>query len=155
MPFRFAREEDVPELLEVYKKFYSEAVYKDYLTFDPERAAATIRHGIATDQRPHILAVVDEEIVGFISYVFDHSFSIEPCAVLMELYVLPEHRRGALGRGLVGLAILEAEQRGAGCFHAPIASGMSAARTLCNLLVKASFEPMGFVMRRRIGRETP
>ena len=145
---RSASVDDVPELLLIYEQFYDEAVYKDYLVWDGAKARDTILRGIASGARPHILAVIDDNIVGFIAYVFDHSFSTKPCQVLMELYVVPEHRMSAIGRALVGHAILDGQQEGAGAFHAPLASGMGATRSLINLLVKAGFEPMGVILRR-------
>ena len=140
----------MPELMELYDSFYAEAVYKEMLEFDPERATRTILHGIVTDQRPHILAFVDQKPVGFISWVLDHTFSVKPCQVMMELYVLPEHRRSAIGRQLVGLSVLEGRHAGAGAYHAPVASGMTEARTLFNLFSKAGFRQHGFMMRRKL-----
>jgi GNAT superfamily N-acetyltransferase len=146
--FRFANVNDVPELIGLYIRFYEEAVYKDFLEFDPSRARETILHGIFTDERPHILAIINEEIVGFLAYILDHSFSIRPCQVLMEFYVAPEHRRSAIGRALVAMAVQEGQRANAGAFHAPVASGMRAARSLFNLFDKAGFHQLGFIMRR-------
>lgn len=146
--FRVATPDDVPELINVYQRFYAEAVYKDFLEFDPARARETILNGITFDTRPHILATIDDVVVGFIAFVIDHSFSVKPCAVLMELYVIPEFRRGAIGRALVGLTIIEARRKGAGAFHAPVASGMVEARSLFNLFDKAGFKQFGYMMRR-------
>jgi L-amino acid N-acyltransferase YncA len=146
--FRVATPDDVPELIEVYERFYAEAVYKDFLEFDPVRARETILNGITYDTRPHILATIDDMIVGFIAFIIDHSFSVKPCAVLMELYVIPEFRRGAIGRALVALTMMEAKRKGAGAFHAPVASGMAEARSLFNLFDKAGFTQFGYMMRR-------
>ena len=146
--FRLATPDDVPELIEVYQRFYAEAVYKDFLEFDPAQARETILNGITYDGRPHILATIDDVIVGFIATVIDHSFSVKPCAVLMELYVVPEFRHGAIGRYLVGLAIMTAKDRGAGAFHAPVASGMTEARSFFNLFDKAGFKQFGYMCRR-------
>jgi L-amino acid N-acyltransferase YncA len=146
--FRLATPDDVPELIQVYRRFYSEAVYKDFLEFDPARAHETIFNGIARNTRPHIVATVDGAIVGFIAFIIDHSFSVKPCAVMMELYVLPDWRRGAIGRYLVGLATMTARDMGAGAFHAPVASGMVETRSLFNLFDKAGFTQFGYMMRR-------
>jgi GNAT superfamily N-acetyltransferase len=146
--FRLATPDDVPELIPVYQRFYAEAVYKDFLEFDPVRARETILNGITYDVRPHVLALIDDTIVGFIALIIDHSFSVKPCAVMMELYVVPEWRRGAIGRYLVGFAVMLAKDRGAGAFHAPVASGMTEARSLFNLFDKAGFKQFGFMLRR-------
>jgi len=148
--FRFATAADVPALLELYGLFYKEAAYKDMLDYDEQRVAATILDGILNDVRPHIVAELDESLVGFISYWLDHTFSKQPCLVLMELYVHPDFRRGAIGRALVGLAIQEGINAKAGAFHAPISSGMGEARSLFNLFLKAGFEPFGVIMRRKL-----
>lgn len=148
--FRSAERADIGELVELYRQFYEEAVYKDFLTFDPQRVRATVLGGIATNELPHIVAIVGDKIVGFISWVVDHSFSVEPCQVLRELYVLPAYRRGALGRALVGLFILEGRATGCAAIHAPVASGMTEARTLFNLFGKAGFTQFGYMMRRKL-----
>jgi len=148
--FRFADANDVPELLLRYEMFYEEAVYKDFLDWDRHRARETILNGIVTDDRPHIVAQIEDSIVGFISYVLDHSFSTRPCQVLMEFYVVPEYRRSAIGRALLAMAIQEGKAADAGAFHAPIASGMRAARSLFNMFDKAGFRQFGFMMRREL-----
>jgi GNAT superfamily N-acetyltransferase len=147
--FRFADVNDIPELMGLYERFYEEAVYKDFLKFDLERARNTILHGITMSERPHILALDhDDVIVGFLAYILDHSFSVRPCQVLMEFYVVPEYRRGAIGRALLTFAVEEGRRANAGAFHAPVASGMNAARSMFNMFEKAGFSPLGFVMRK-------
>ena len=66
----------------------------------------------------------------------------------MEFYVAPEHRRSAIGRALLGMAIQEGKNANAGAFHAPVASGMRAARSLFNMFDKAGFSQFGYMMRR-------
>lgn len=146
--FRYADANDIPELLALYIQFYDEASYKDYLEFDPARARETILTGVVSNDRPHILAEVDETIVGFLAFVFDHTFSVKPCQVLMEFYVVPDFRASAIGRALLGIAVLEGQIRGAGAFHAPVASGMATSRSMANMFAKAGFEQLGYVMRR-------
>lgn len=148
--FRFADVNDVPEMMRLYERFYVEAVYKDFLEWDSERARETVLHGVFTDTRPHIVAIVDETLVGFLAYIFDHSFSVRPCQVLMEFYVVPEYRRSAIGRALLAMAIQEGRHANAGAFHAPVASGMRAARSLFNLFNKAGFEQFGFMCRKAL-----
>ncbi|HEY1432897.1 MAG TPA: GNAT family N-acetyltransferase [Stellaceae bacterium] len=146
--FRFADADDVPDVLALYIRFYDEAVYKDFLEFDPARARDTILNGIVADTRPHIIAEVDQEIVGFLAYILDHTFSVRPCQVLMEFYVAPEFRRSAIGRALLAMAIQEGKAADAGAFHAPVASGMREARSLFNMFDKAGFKQFGFMTRR-------
>ena len=148
--FRFADASDVPELLLRYEMFYEEAVYKDFLEWDRARSRETILNGIVADTRPHILAQVEDSIVGFLAYILDHTFSVRPCMVLMEFYVVPEHRRSAIGRALLAMAIQEGKAANAGAFHAPVASGMRAARSLFNMFDKAGFEQFGFMVRKAL-----
>ena len=148
--FRFAEVDDIPELMALYERFYEEAVYKDFLEWDAEKARETILNGVFTDTRPHILAVVDQALVGFLAYILDDTFSRRPCQVLMEFYVVPEHRRSAIGRALLAMAIQEGQRAGAGAFHAPVASGMAAARSLFNMFDKAGFSQFGFMCRRKL-----
>jgi GNAT superfamily N-acetyltransferase len=146
--FRFADVNDVPDLMRLYERFYAEAVYKDFLEWDCERARNTILTGILADTRPHIIAIVDDEIVGFLAFILDHTFSVKPCQVLMEFYVAPECRRSAIGRALLAMAVQEGKRAGAGAFHAPVASGMKEARSLFNMFDKAGFKQFGFMCRR-------
>lgn len=146
--FRSADVNDVPNVMRLYERFYEEAVYKDLLEWDAAKARATILEGVFTDTRPHLVAIVDQEIVGFLAYILDDTFSVKPCQVLMEFYVAPEHRRSAIGRALLAMAIQEGRHAGAGAFHAPVASGMREARSLFNMFTKAGFEQFGFMMRR-------
>lgn len=148
--FRFADVDDLPDVMRLYERFYEEAVYKDLLEWDAERARNTVLRGIVADERPHILAIVDEEPVGFLAYILDHTFSVRPCQVLMEFYVVPEHRRSAIGRALLAMAIQEGKAANAGAFHAPVASGMKAARSLFNMFDKAGFSQFGFMCRRAL-----
>lgn len=146
--FRFADVNDVADVVGLYERFYEEAVYKEFLEWDRARARGTILAGIVTDTRPHILALIDDEIVGFLAYILDHTFSVKSCQVLMEFYVVPEFRRGAIGRALLAMAVQEGKRAGAGAFHAPVASGMGAAASMGNMFLKAGFHQLGFVMRR-------
>ena len=148
--FRFADVDDVPEVMRLYERFYEEAVYKDLLEWDAARARQTVLHGIVSNDRPHIVALVDDEIVGFLAYILDHTFSRRPCQVLMEFYVAPEHRRSAIGRALLTMAVQEGKAADAGAFHAPVASGMREARSLFNMFDKAGFQQFGYMLRRAL-----
>ena len=146
--FRYGASEDVTELLALYERFFSEAAYKDFIVFDPDRARRTIDGGILTQCRPHLVALIEGRIVGFIAWQLDHTFSVKPVQVLFEAYVEPEHRISAIGRYLVQLAIKEGKYKGACAVHAPVASGMPAARSLKNCLTKCGFEELGYIMRK-------
>jgi GNAT superfamily N-acetyltransferase len=146
--FRFADVGDAPVLAAMLERYHAETVLKDFLEFELDRAHATISEGIANEKRPYILAVVDGGIVGFLSFVLDYTYYARPCLVMIELYVLPEFRRSAIGRALVAIAILEGKRLGAAAFHAALASGLDETRSLLNLFSKAGFEHLGAIMRR-------
>lgn len=146
--FRLATSDDAPELTAMYASFFGEAVYKDYVEFDPVRAEDYLRRVIGAGLLPHITARIDGALVGSVSYSLDHNFSRHPIAVLGELFVVPRHRRSPLGRMLVSHAVELAKGDGATVFHAPVASGMREAKSLFNLLTKGGFEQMGYIMRR-------
>jgi ribosomal protein S18 acetylase RimI-like enzyme len=146
--FRLANTDDVPALVALYTRFFAEAVYKDLIEFDAETAENHLRLAIGGGFKPHILAVADSGIVGFICYTLDDSFSLKPVAVMSEFYVIPERRKSALGRALLALAVHLATGDGACAFHAPIASGLSETRTMRNMLAKGGFAEFGYIMRR-------
>jgi GNAT superfamily N-acetyltransferase len=70
--------------------------------------------------------------------------------VLGTLYVVPGHRRSAVGRVLVAVATEMAEGDGACAFHAPLASGMEEMKSLINLFAKAGFVPIGTILGRSL-----
>ena len=119
--FRYARlPEDLKPLMALYRRFYAEAIYKDYIEWDDVRATTTIELRIKHHIRPHVLAIVDEKLVGFICWELDHSFSKKPVAMLFEFYVEPRYRRSAIGRFLLRAALWVAKDEGACAFHAPV-----------------------------------
>jgi GNAT superfamily N-acetyltransferase len=143
--------DDLAPLMDLYRRFYAEAVYKDFIEWDDARATSTVEARVKHHVRPHILAIVDGEMVGFICWELDHSFSVKPVAVLFEFYVQPEHRRSAIGRFLMRIALWVAKDDGACAFHAPIASGMrETAGTMRNMLVKEGLEDLGYIMRKKL-----
>lgn len=148
--FTLATEDDVAELAAVVQRFYEESAYKTYAEFDLTKAEdygyAMIERGIV----PHIIARIDNQIVGFISYSLDQSGWVRPIAILQMIYVMPEHRKSALGRALLMLAVDMAAGDGACAFHAPVASGTGSVGTLKNLFSKHGFETCGYMMRRSL-----
>lgn len=145
--FRYAQTEDVDALVALIERFFEEAVYKDFITLDPVRARKTTAFGIENSTRPHLVAVIDGEIVGFISWELDWSFSVRPVSVLFEVYVIPERRRSAIGRYLIGLWIWASKDSGACALHAPVASGLKETASMKNLFGKLGFTELGFIMR--------
>lgn len=133
----------------LYRRFYEEAVYKDFIEWDDERATNTIEDRVTRHLRPHIVAEVEGQMVGFIAWELDHSFSKKPVAILYEFYVTPEHRKSAIGRFLWRLASWVMKDSGACAVHVPVASGMKeAATTMKNMLVREGLEEFGYILRK-------
>lgn len=141
---------DVDELCALFETFFAEADYKRRgIVYSREKATEWLQRAIHFGLTPHLVARLHGKIIGAISYDLDGSFCERPVAVLHIVYVLPEHRRSAIGRMLVGLACDTAKHADNACaFHAPVASGMEEVQSLQNLFTKAGFEPIGFIMGR-------
>lgn len=150
--FNLAGKDDVPELAVLFGEFFKEADYKSRgIVYAPEKAKAWLERVIVYGSCPHIIARThgyDGEIIGVTSYSLDDSFCAAPVAVLGTLYVVPGHRRSAVGRILVAVATEAAAGDGACAFHAPLASGMTETKSLKNLFTKAGFDEVGTIMGR-------
>ena len=151
LKFRLGRPDDVRPLLDKYGlHFFEEAGFGAFTAFDIERATTGMQRQIKSGETPFILAEVDGEVVGMISYCLSHIFTREPIAVLWMFYVMPPYRHGPIGRMLLWFAADIAKNDGACAFFATIAPTSPAARSLCNLFRRAGFEPMGGAFSRRL-----
>jgi len=147
-----ARLSDVGELNDLFEQFFAESGYGDRgIVYSRARAGEWLARVIEFGLTPHIVARLNDKIIGVISYDLDHSFCKDPIAVLHTIYVVPLHRRTAIGRMLVGLATITAKTTDGACaFHAPVASGMDETTSLQNLFARGGFEPIGFIMGRAL-----
>lgn len=151
LKFRLGRPEDVRPLLDKYgAEFFHEAGFAEFSPFDIERATEVMAAQIACSDTPFILATLDDAVVGMISYTLSHVFTARPIAILWMFYVMPPHRRSAVGRMLLWFALDLARQDGACAFFATIAPTSVAGRSLCNLFRRAGFKPMGGAFSRRL-----
>lgn len=151
--FTLAEPTDVAELTSLFGRFFEEAGYKSRgIVFSPEKAKLWLARVIAYGAYPHIIARAhdDGSIIGVTSYSLDESFCFAPVAVLGTLYVVPGHRRSAVGRILVAVATEAAKGDGACAFHAPLASGMAEMKSLTNLFLKAGFDEIGTILGRSL-----
>jgi GNAT superfamily N-acetyltransferase len=150
--FALAAPADAGELASLFEAFFAEADYKSRgIVYSRERAKAWLERVIKSGSCPHIIARThgyDGKIIGVTSYSLDESFCERPVAVLGTLYVVPEHRRSAVGRILVAVSTEAAIGDGACAFHAPIASGMAEMKTLKNLFTRAGFVEIGTILGR-------
>jgi hypothetical protein len=142
---------DAPELASLFQRFFDEAGYKTRgVVYHSGKAEAWLDSVIDNGSYPHIVARRDSVIIGAISYGLDDTFCEQPIAVMNTLYVEPYYRKSTVGGLLLGLACECAKGDGAVAFHAPVASQMTEAASLQNLLVKAGFDPVGFIMGRKL-----
>jgi len=144
LKLRVGRVTDVRPLLDKYgAHYFHEAGFDRFSSFDTERAAREMTKQIRCGDTPFILAELDNEIVGMVSWTVSHVFTAKPIALLWMIYVMPPHRKSAIGRLLVMFATDIAKQEGACAFFAVIPPISLAARSLCNLFRRCGFAPMG------------
>lgn len=150
--FTLATPDDVEELARLFQQFFGEADYKSRgIVFSPRKAKNWLTRVIKFGACPHIIARThgyEGEIIGVTSYSLDESFCEQPVAVLGTLYVVPNHRKSAVGRILVAVAVDAAAGDGACAFHAPLASGMMETKTLVNLFSRVGFTEIGTILGR-------
>lgn len=143
--------EDAGDIARMAESFYRTTTYVDRgLVPDVVRYQKWVEHVIHDGSNPHILAKVDGRLVAFLSFGYDDTFSVEPCAVMNVIYVEPDYRRSALARVLLALAQDLAKSEGAVAFHVPVATVTPETRGLFNTLRKVGFEPVGYIMGRRL-----
>lgn len=150
--FAVASPADADELAILYQRFFDEARYQDRgIVYAPEKVYDKLKNAILLQRYPHVIARTrgyDGQIVGFISYSLDDAFCAAPVAVMDNFYVVPEHRRSAIGRVMVAIVTDMAIGDGACAFHAPVASGTGAAKSLLNLFRHAGFSEIGMIVGR-------
>jgi GNAT superfamily N-acetyltransferase len=135
---------DVRPLLDKYgEQYFHEAGFDRFSPFDIERAAREMAKQIRSGDTPFLLAELDGEVVGMVSWSLSHVFTEKPIALLWMIYVMPPNRRSAIGRLLVSFAADIAKQEGACAFFASIPPTSPAAKSLCNLFCRCGFAPMG------------
>jgi GNAT superfamily N-acetyltransferase len=138
---------DTDELDELFQRFFAEAGYASRgIVYSSDKARAWIHEAISFCHCPHIIARIDNKIVGVLSYSLDDTFCEKPIAVMHVFYVVPEHRKSALGRMLLQFALDLATTVDEACaFHAPVASEVGDVASLVNLFQKAGFTAVGFI----------
>jgi L-amino acid N-acyltransferase YncA len=151
--FALASPSDADEIVDLFHKYFDdEAGYKKRgVVFAPERAKPRLEKAIGTGIYPHVIARTPGyhgKIVGVLSYSLDNAFCVDPIAVMDMLYVVPEHRRSALGKVLLEIAVDMAKGDGAVAFHGPIASEIVHVQSVINLFKHAGFTEIGVIMAK-------
>jgi ribosomal protein S18 acetylase RimI-like enzyme len=151
LSFRLGKPDDVRPLLDKYaQSLFDEAGFGAFAELDIERAEREMTREVVRGIAPCILAAIDGETVGWISYSLIHVFTVRPIAHAWMIYVTPEHRRGvgrAIARMLVMLAAQLAIGDGACAFFAEIPLR---SMRLGNLFRHCGFEPTGGAFFRRL-----
>jgi GNAT superfamily N-acetyltransferase len=145
---RLATVDDVDDLVLLFATFFRQSHYQPHLEFDPATCAKYLRKVITTGFSPHIVAIINGQLAGVISYHLDDSFSKHPLVVMDEVYALDEYRGTGIGRALVAACMDLARNDGATCMHIPLTSGHKAMPSLINLFKKFGAEEIGIVMRK-------
>lgn len=150
--FAVASVADADELAILYQRFFDEAHYKDRgIVYAPDKVRAMLGDKYLLAAYPHVIARTrgyEGKIVGFVSYSLDKAFCVDPVAVMDNFYVLPEHRRSAIGRIMVALVTEMAIGDGACAFHAPVAAETASSKSMLNLFRHAGFQEIGMIMGR-------
>jgi hypothetical protein len=147
--FTLAKVTDAFELSALFGEFFAESDYsKNNIRYSQQNAMAWLLKVLGNGSFPHIIARVDNKIVGVISWSMDQSFCEEPVAVLHTIYVKKPYRKSIMGRMLVSLALDLAQYEGACSFSAPIASGMKEMKSLANMFTKAGFKQSGVILTK-------
>ena len=142
--FRLGKDADVEPLLTAWgEDHFTEGGFDRFSTFDLPRSIREMRRLLAQGDTPFLIAEIEREFVGWISWTTMHVFTVAPIAVLWSIYVRPEYRHGAVGRKLVWLAADLAKADGACAFFATVAPTSIGGQSLCHLFKEFDFAPMG------------
>jgi len=146
--FRYASPPDATELMFLYVELYNEARITEF-ELDTGQAYLSLFHALASGDRPHLLAVIDGKPVGFIAWTVDLTFSKRPIVAMREFFVIRKHRRGALGKYLLKLMLLELKHIDACLFQAALAPRIpDCAGSVRNLFLKEGMREVGVVMQK-------
>lgn len=145
---RMGKVEDVEPLLQRFAlPYFVECGFDAFAQLDLPQAIETMRGQVTRGDTPFIVAEVNGDPVGFVSYTLDQVFTARPLAYLHLIYVEPKWRRTPIGRALIAMAMHVAQGDGACAFFATIPPRRP---SLNNMLVHAGFEPMGGAYMRRL-----
>ena len=149
--FRLATESDVDGMVALWPEHWAEAHYRDRgIEPDEVRYRAWMTDMLHYGLGVWLVALREDEIVGFFAYTLDHNFSVAPVAVMGTFFVRKAHRRSAVPAILFELGVGQAAADGACAFHAPITSETLSSRALENMFKKAGFTTIGTMMGRAL-----
>ena len=151
MNFRMADVKDIPALLPLSKEFFDFSSFSklgiEYSEANVERYLKLLLDNMFA---PSLLALVEEDVVGWCQFQYDLSAFKKPIAVLNQLFVTKKYRRTVVGRMLLETAMEIAKDEQACVFIAPVNSGSDCVHSLGNLLAKHGFQMTGYIMSRSL-----
>ena len=149
---RLATAADVGRVIrEIGCDFFDESGFARFAEFDPERWEETCKRRIRAGSTPFIVAELqNSDIIGFVSYALEHSFTTRPIACLWMFYVYPAWRGTPVARALLTSAIDVARGDEACAFFATLFPTHRGGRTLFNLFRKFDFAPQGGALFRSL-----
>lgn len=142
---------DVPALIELGREQYETSRYKDFgIEYSEAQVEKYLTFALENVLVPHLVATIDDKIIGGISFAYDHSFSKQPIAVLQNIFVTKKYRRTLVGRMLMMMAGDIAKDEQACAFFAPVNNGGEHVHSLGNMLAKANYHMTGYIMTRKL-----
>jgi GNAT superfamily N-acetyltransferase len=149
LDLRMAELSDIPQLVDLARRFFAESQYPNLgIVFSRLAYERYLIHVLTNNISPHIIALVNGELVGVISWVQDFSYSDDPIATMTMFYVSPDHRKSALGRLLCETAEETAVRTGCCAIFMPVNSGTGSTISMCNMFSRRGFISSGVIMSK-------
>lgn len=138
------------------EQFFDESEFGQFTRFNPEALSQVLMSDMV-DQMKVIVLVgrYKGEMVGFLVFSLDQSYTVDPLAQLFLFYVASNRRYGPLGRALMAAAEAVAAELGAVVFYAGATAniGRGVDQSLMNLLDKRGYLRLGGVSRKILREE--
>lgn len=151
LEFRLGTVGDVPALVELGKEFFELSQMSQLgAEFSEKQTETYLTAALENGFMHHLLATVDGEVIGGISFYYDASFFKKPLAILNHFFLTKRYRKTAIGRMLVMMAADIAKDEQACAFIMPVNSGSSHIHSLGNLLARSGFKMSGYIMSRSL-----
>jgi GNAT superfamily N-acetyltransferase len=140
--FRMMQERDIDRMVELGAMYFEETDWGGYSEYSPEnfrkRLELTLEHPVAFCA----VFTVDDVVMGAVRLVRDEFYTKEPIASCTFLYVVPEYRKGPVGRRLMDAAEQIARLEGCVAIDSNFMSGIDDVRkTFENMFVKRGYKP--------------
>lgn len=148
---RAATEADIPLLIPMGRRFFDASGYSQYLEFDPESVAQTLRNLIESEQSSLLLAEVGERPIGFLGALLYPFYFNTQHLTGQEVFwwVDKEHRKTGAGIALLELTEAWAKSKGAQSF-AMVALQGSMPERMAELYQSMGYRPNEYSYIKRV-----